>query len=196
MHRTVRLPHGQFVTIANLRGNDKISLIFMHLPDGNLDGRGFGASHHESLTRLESKRGNKLQTVDSQSSYTTTQLTDGIAELMHTYQPTEIRTQSDYIGEHYKDHSDHRATGHFVLKAYRQYKARQSSSSLTMPLVFCMGYPVRELPPNVTEPDLQAKEAAFAAYARYDGSVCQPLESCQQNSVYGIYLLRQYPNSY
>jgi LmbE family N-acetylglucosaminyl deacetylase/putative flippase GtrA len=196
MHRTVRLPHGQFVTIANLRGNDKISLIFMHLPDGNLDGRGFGASHHESLTRLESKRGNKLQTVDSQSSYTTTQLTDGIAELMHTYQPTEIRTQSDYIGEHYKDHSDHRATGHFVLKAYRQYKARQSSSSLTMPLVFYMGYPVRELPPNVTEPDLQAKEAAFAAYARYDGSVCQPLESCQQNSVYGIYLLRQYPNSY
>jgi LmbE family N-acetylglucosaminyl deacetylase/putative flippase GtrA len=196
MHRTVRLPGGQFITVANPRGNGKISLIFIHLPDGNLNGQGFGASHHESLDGLEAKHINKLQAVDGQSSYTDKQLTDAITELMHTYQPAEIHTQSNYAGDQYKDHSDHRATGRLAVQAYRQYEAQQFNDAVTIPLVFYMGYPVHQFPANVSGQDLQAKEAAFTAYAAFDNGVCHSLQGCQQNSVYGIYLARQYHNPY
>lgn len=196
MHRNVQLPGGEFITVANLRGDNKISLIFIHLPDGNVDGQGFGGTHHESLDELGSNRVNKLHTVDGQSSYTAKQLTDAIAMLMHTYQPAEIRTQSNYIGQQYKDHSDHRATGRFVVRAYQQYESRQFDGNVAIPLTFYKGYPVHELVPNVEGADLDAKEAAFAAYATFDGGVCHSLASCQQNPAYGNYLTRQYQNAY
>ncbi|HYH36439.1 MAG TPA: PIG-L family deacetylase [Candidatus Saccharimonadales bacterium] len=185
MHQTVRLPDGQFVTVANPRGNDKISLIFLHLPDGNVDGRGFRASQNKSLAALEGKRIGDVQAVDFQSVYSGQELTDALIQLMRVYEPSQIRTQSNHAGEYYRDHSDHQATGRFVVRAHQQYGSH-------IPLVFYMGYPVHELPPNVEGEALDRKVAAFSAYAAYDNSVCRTLESCQQNTVYGIYLLRQY----
>jgi LmbE family N-acetylglucosaminyl deacetylase/putative flippase GtrA len=193
VQRTVHLPGGQYITVANIRGNDKYSLIFMHLPDGNLDGKGFGASNHESLAELEEGRISTLQSVDNQSGYTVEALTTAIAELMRIYQPTKIHTQSDYSGGQYKDHSDHRATGRIAARAYRQYENNQFNDTVTIPLAFYKGYPIHQLPANVDGLDLLAKQTAFSAYATYDTGVCR---SCSQNPVYAVYLERQYRNPY
>ncbi len=192
--RIVRLSNGQFVSIANPRGSDKVSLIFMHLPDGNLKGEGFGSYHGESLAKLESGSIATMTAVDRQSTYTSPQLIGGLVDLLHTYQPAEIRTQSNFPGSQFPDHSDHRTVGRLMLQAHQQYVSEQFGGLATVPIVFYMGYPVHELPPNVVGPELATKEAAFMAYSAYDGHVCQSRDQCRRNPAYGAYLPRQYRN--
>ncbi len=197
IHRVVALPGGQFATIASPKGNDRISLVFMHLPDGNVDGDGFRASHHQSIAELESGKISSLRTVDEQSAYTSGQLTEALIDLMHAYQPAEIRTQSNYRGQAYVDHSDHMATGRFAAQAHAQYEVRQYAGYVQVPLRFYMGYPVHELEPNLSPEDLALKQAAFMAYAHFDGSVCRrAAEPCRESDVYEAYLAREYQNPF
>lgn len=189
--RIVKLATNEFVTIANPRGNHKISLIFMRLPDGNINGNGFKNSHYESLARLEANKISVMHSVDGQSSYTSSQLTAALTLLMYSYQPTEIRTQSNYVGHKSPDHSDHMAVGHFVKKAYKQYEGR-----IIIPLKFYIGYPIRGMPENISGKDLQAKQNTFFAYTKYDGKACGLVTKCLHNSAYGFYLSRQYQSPY
>jgi LmbE family N-acetylglucosaminyl deacetylase len=196
IQQIVRLPGGQFVTIANPQDNNKISLIFMHLPDGNLHGQGFSASNYESLAKLAAGNVSRLHTVDHQSSYSANQLTVALVDLLHTYQPAEIRTQSNYAGDRYTDHSDHRTTGQFVTQAYHMYESEQYGGYVTIPLTYYIGYPIRQFAPDVSGQDLTAKDNAFIAYAHFDGSVCATLAICQQTPTYASYLVRQYKSAY
>ena len=195
INRIVRLPGGQFINVANPKGNANISLIFMHLPDGNLRGEGFN-KQHESLAALEAGRIVRLTSVDRQSSYTADELTTALVNLFHAYQPAEIHTQSNYAGQQYQDHSDHRATGRFVTRAHKLYEAEQYGGYLTVPLKYYIGYPIHQFTPNVSGQDLINKEKAFLAYASFDGGVCHSIEQCRQVPTYGSYLDRQYENSY
>jgi hypothetical protein len=115
---------------------------------------------------------------------------------MHLYEPSEIRTQANYISQQFPDHSDHMAVGRFVKEAYAQYEQQQFENQITIPLKFYIGYPVHAMPENVSDGDLQAKEAAFLDYARYDGGVCQSILQCGQTQTYKAYLSRQYQNTY
>ena len=195
IQRIVELNDHEFVTVANPRGNSKISLVFMHLPDGNLKGQGFSSSHNESLARLEAGKINVMHAVDGQSTYTSSQLTAALATFMHTYQPTEIRTQANFVSQLYPDHSDHLTVGQYTKKAYAAYESQQYEGLVTVPLQFYIGYPVHQLSANVSGKDLQAKEAAFLAYAKFDGSVCQTQQQCLQTPTYNAYLTRQYKNN-
>src|SRR5205807_9600515 len=51
--RIIKLNSRQFITISTPRHSPQTSLIFLHLPDGNLKGNGFAASNYESLAKLE-----------------------------------------------------------------------------------------------------------------------------------------------
>jgi LmbE family N-acetylglucosaminyl deacetylase len=137
-----------------------------------------------------------MHTVDHQSGYTSKQLVAALSALLHTYQPAEIRTQSNYAGSRYPDHSDHRAVGQFVTKAYNDYEIEQYGGYVTVPLTYYIGYPIHEFVPNVSGPDLANKENAFMAYAHFDGHVCATLAECQQTPTYGAYLDREYRNPY
>jgi LmbE family N-acetylglucosaminyl deacetylase len=195
--RLVVMPGGQYITIANPRGNPNISLIFMHLPDGNLRGQGFEASHHESLQRLEDGFMPKLHTVDRQSTYTYADVTATLAELMRIYQPAAINTQSNFVSRIFPDHSDHMAVGRAAHVAYNQYLAEQFGGVPSVPLKYYIGYPVRGMEANVSGADLSDKEKAFFTYARYDGNVCSTMEICAaQDANYQYYLHREYPNDY
>ncbi len=194
VERIVRLPGEQFIDVANPRGNSKISLIFMHLPDGNINGRGFKASHFESLAHLEAGSITAIHSVDGQSTYTSNQLTTALAALMQTYQPTEIRTQASYVSHVYPDHSDHLTVGQYVQRAYRQYEAQQFDNQVVIPLTFYIGYPSRAFPENLSGQDLAQKEATFFAYAKFDTGVCGSLAKCQKIPTYNAYLHRQYQN--
>jgi LmbE family N-acetylglucosaminyl deacetylase len=193
IQRIAQLPGGQYATVASPRGNSKISLVFMHLPDGNTKGQGFRDTGFESLAKLEGSRLH-MNAVDGQSTYTAQQLVDGLADLMHAYLPSEIHTQANYPGRFFQDHSDHMAVGRFVKKAYAEHEKEQYENKVAIPLKFYVGYPVHEMDENVADPDLSVKESAFFAYAKYDGGVCQSLNMCIRTPTYNAYLHKQYTN--
>ncbi|OVE79059.1 hypothetical protein BVY00_01370, partial [bacterium G20] len=51
--RIVQLSDNAYIRVDNPRGNSRVSIIFMRLPDGNVNGSGFRAANYESLARLE-----------------------------------------------------------------------------------------------------------------------------------------------
>lgn len=186
--KTLKIGDHEFVTVVNPKGNKQISLIFMRLPDGNLDGQGFNDSGYESLARLFSGKVASLQVVDGQSFYSSDDLTQMLTDLMNLYNPTSINTQAaSDVGRIDHDHSDHITVGKYVDQAYEGYVGRNNA-----PLLHYIGYPVRERPENVVGEDLDRKTNAFLAYAGFDGGVCQTLVICDQTATYNGYLHRQY----
>jgi LmbE family N-acetylglucosaminyl deacetylase len=196
--RIVSLTDQEYITVANPKGNSKVSLVYMYLPDGNLKGQGFPSTHYESLAKLESGQDNVLNTVDGQSIYTDAQLVNALVALMYTYQPTVINTQANYVSLQYPDHSDHMAVGRYVKRAYKLYETEQYANQVTIPIRFYIGYPIRTMPQNVFGTLLAEKEAAFLAYAKFDNGACQSLILCTttKSHTYGNYLIREYQNPY
>lgn len=190
VQRTVKLASHEYATITSPIGNPGISLIFLHLPDGNLDGQGFRASHFESLQRLAAGGISTVHAVDGQSYYSYDQLAGALADLMFAYGPTELRTQATYLSAKAPDHSDHMAVSRLAQAAYETYSGQRGSSD-TIPLIRYIGYPIQTFPSNVEGNNLVEKEAAFFAYARYDRGVCANMRKCERMS-YGAYLDRQY----
>jgi LmbE family N-acetylglucosaminyl deacetylase len=196
IERIIKLGDHQFITVANPKGNSNISLIFLHLPDGNLKGQGFGASNFESLAKLGSGAIKQIHAVDNQSYYNADDLVAALTALMHTYQPAEIKTQANHISSVYPDHSDHMAVGNFVKQAHSQYEDKQFDNRVNIPLDFYIGYPVHERAANVSGDDLSQKETLFAAYSKFDHRVCQSAQRCMKDPAYGAYLPRQYKLEY
>jgi LmbE family N-acetylglucosaminyl deacetylase len=194
--RSVKLASKQYVSVANPSSNSKVSLIFMHLPDGDIRGTGFAASHHESLARLRGGRIDAVHTVDGQSVYDSEGLIKALTSLMHVYRPSVVRSQSALSGSIFPDHSDHMTVGYYARRAYELYELEQYNNEVTVPFHSYTGYPVHELPANVSGDELRQKRVAFLAYARYDNGVCQSEEQCSNTPTYGSYLSRQYQASY
>jgi len=196
VQRTVKLADKQFVTVATPKNNPKLSLIFMHLPDGNLVGQGFAATHNQSLDHLNSSALKRIHSIDNQSVYTSMQLIQALTTLMNTYQPSEIRLQSAYNDPVYPDHSDHRAAGSYAQAATTAYVQQPSRVGLQIPKLFYIGYPVHGLPENVTGQDLVDSIKVFLEYAKYDGRVCQTESQCDRTPTYNAYLRTQYQAPY
>ncbi len=192
VQRVVRFDDQRYITVVSPRSNPKISLIFFNLPDGNIHGSGFEASYYESLAKLYNGEIGNIQTVDKQSNYSAPQLIQALSSLMNIYQPAEVRTQADTYSAEYPDHSDHIAAGHFAADAADQYSQVQFGGNFSVPLKRYIGYPVHSYEPNVGGEDLLRKEAAFLAYSRFDGGVCQSAEQCAETPTYGSYITRQY----
>jgi LmbE family N-acetylglucosaminyl deacetylase len=192
LQQTVQLPGGQYMTVASPIDNTKISLLFLHLPDGNLTGHGFPGSHYESLNNLLNGSVPRAHTVDGQSSYNAQELTEALRAIMQVYQPAKIRTQATTESVSFPDHSDHVSASRFAQKAYEQYEQSQYDNQVEIPFQRYIGYPVRDLAPNVTGEDLAKKQAAFFAYARFDGAVCHSMRDCSITPTYWDYFERQY----
>lgn len=190
--RTVQLPGKHYITVASPLSDPKVSLLFVHLPDGNLTGKGFPGSHFESLQRLFEGRIKTIHSVDGQSTYSSEQLVSALATIMHTYQPSQIRTQATFVDQQIPDHSDHMATSNFTTAAYTQYERTQYENLVTIPLTHYIGYPIRNMPANVSPDDLLRKQTIFFAYARFDGAVCYSMHDCSSTLTYRSYLERQY----
>lgn len=183
-----KLGNNEFATVSSPVNHPNISLIFLRLPDGNLNGSGFKAFDYQSLSRLQTDSTAKMESVDRQSTYGAGELTTALADLMNVYTPSEVRTQSPInMSEEYADHSDHLAVGNFVGHAYAQYQNHDSSR-----LTYYVGYPIRQWDQNVYDEQLREKQAAFFAYGQFDGSVCRSVEVCSRTPTYHSYLARQY----
>ncbi len=176
---------GHPMPLFTLSGRPNISLVFMRLPDGNLDGSGFSSTGHESLQKLWQGSISTIHVIDGSSSYSKTSLTTTLTALMTAYQPTQIRTQ-DYLGAYGDgDHSDHHTAGYFTQAAQQQYTTTHTFTGYE-------DYNTVNLPPNVTGADLDAKDNAFFTYAQFDPAIpCDTLEGCDPGT-YGGWLQRQY----
>lgn len=187
--RDVRLSDHHQVKIAQLQSSKvNASLIFMRLPDGNIDGSGFLNDHFESLTKLYRGVIPSINSVDKTSQYSKSDILVALQQLMNHYNPVIVRTLA--ISNHsrkYKDHADHLAVGALTQEAFTEYQNSHSSVSIQ----HYIGYPIRAQPVNVTGNDLILKKMIFFAYAAHDPSTCVSDVSCE-NASYRFYLNRQY----
>lgn len=182
---------GHDVMSASPEGEERVTLIFLRLPDGNLGGSGFESTAHESLKRLKAGSISAITTADKEATYTSEGLISTLASLLDYYRPVQINTQADDSSFSVTDHSDHIATGYYATVAAQQYA---SKNHVKRQLVhYFMGYPIRSLPSNLSEKDTMQKSAPFFAYAGDDPGVCTSFLACEESSSsYGAYLSRLY----
>ncbi len=187
--RVVELDTGHFATVATPRTNHQVSLIFLHLPDGGTEGKGFASSQGQSLEKLLTGKISTIQGIDGGTSYTSDDLKESLALLLKTYHPDQVHIQSTKGGEKFRDHSDHTAVGNFTTQALALYSGSPN-------VTYYLGYPVHELPENLSGDDYSAKVNSFLTFGQFDPATCTSLEMCNDHSVYGIYLRRQYTSPY
>ena len=183
--KTVKLSDHQYISYATPKNNKKVSLVYMRLPDGGLGGRGFAVTRRESLEQLEAGRVAVAQTVDGQSTFSSSEFASALTKLIGQFRPTEVRTLSDSGAKGMSDHSDHRAVSRYVTRAVALMLSPP-------PLVHYIGYTGRLRPENVSGAELGLKMDYFLLYASYDKAVCQSYEQCNQGTAYGHYLKQQY----
>lgn len=187
-HRGIELGHHQHLVIAQPNGIPNVALIFMRLPDGNLDGSGFKSTNNSSLSQLEQGSIGSIASTDRQSRYSYTELLDTMRALVAFFHPEEVHTQSDATSKTFPDHADHQAVGLLVKQAITRRFRRGS------PLVrYYVGYPVADRPNNLSEIERSMKEHVFSAYATDDSQLCRPILMCD-GPVYRSAMARQYQN--
>ncbi|HSX05965.1 MAG TPA: PIG-L family deacetylase [Candidatus Saccharimonadales bacterium] len=190
-HQTVQVAPGEYLTVATPRDSNQVSLVFLNLPDGNLQGQGFPGSDYQSMAKLQAGVIERLRSVDNQSSYTRQQLVAALVLLMDIYEPAEIHTQADAVPTPYPDHSDHINTSRLTQEAADQYDFQHFGGAVTIPVKHYIGYPIHGYAPNVTGDELNQKIAAFFAYGQHDSGTCHSMLQCQATT-YSFYLSREY----
>ena len=197
IERIIKLREHAYIKIANPRGNASISLIFMHLPDGNLQGQGFHANSFQSLSSLEAGNIATIRAIDDQSLYTYQELMQAVEQLINVYKPAEIRTQSSFKGGAYPDHSDHRAVGRLVQKVQQDLASNDQDTLSSIPITYYIGYPIHQLPQNIFGDQLHSKKSYFDSYDAFDRAVCADSGvQCEPAEVFKLYLERQYTYPY
>ncbi|NIZ92784.1 DUF7402 domain-containing protein, partial [Kineococcus rubinsiae] len=192
---TTRTFAGKPVVVATLRDAPTVSLAFLRLPDGNVDGSGFGTTRYASLQKLYTGSIATISTVDSGAgagaSYTRAQLSATLGALVLAQRASHVRTL-DFTGTFGDgDHSDHHAVGYLVRDEVRAVAPGATLAGYS-------GYPGAGSPVNVptTSPEFTAKAAAFEAYAPYDALLeCRTAQDCLTGSRRGdegAWLQRQY----
>jgi LmbE family N-acetylglucosaminyl deacetylase len=175
---------GHPIPVFTLSGQSNVSLAFMRLPDGNIDGSGFPSTGHQSLEDLWTGSITTIEAVDGSSSYTLSTLESTLVSLITAFSPAGINTL-DYVGSYGDgDHSDHHSVAYLTQAAVGKY-----TSSVTF--TGYKGYPMSSLAVNLSDSDQELKDNAFFAYTPYDSQICQSLSSCASTS-YDSWLDRQY----
>jgi LmbE family N-acetylglucosaminyl deacetylase len=175
---------GHPIRVLTLTAKPNISLAFLRLPDGNLDGSGFASTGYQSLQKLYGGVISTINTVDASSSYTLASLSSTLLALMNGYQPNMINTQ-DYVGTYGDgDHSDHHTVAYLVLAAQQLYTTPHGFAGY-------QGYGIANKAANVVDPDLTTKTNAFLLYGSYDSKTCSTVATCAVRAE-GTWFSRQY----
>lgn len=187
--RDILLDSGHQVKASQLLSvQGRITLFFIRLPDGNVDGSGFKAHENQSLHKLDTNALTQVKSVDGTSTYTKAQLEDTVVTFLNHYQPSLVRTQAVHNHSNkYPDHSDHIVVGQVTERAFLRYKQEHEDSTI----LHYIGYPIRERPENVSGEDLRIKRDVFYTFAQHDTATCSNYEACL-HTAYTYYLDRQY----
>ncbi len=183
---------GHTLSLETLDEEPGISIVYMRLPDGGTNGKGFPADGEQSLVKLW-RGGNpghgsptigQISSVDGISTYSYAELIETLERLMDSYEPRMIATENFTEGLFEGDHPDHTTTGYLTRSAEEEYSHPHR-------LMAYGGYPIADLPANVSGGSLGAKNFAFYTYGTHDAGACSDELSCS-SLIYANWLQRQY----
>lgn len=183
---------GHAVTKVTLDGAPRISIVYMRLPDGGTDGKGFPAYDNQSLTKLW-RGGNpgtgtptiaSITAVDGTATYGYAGLIEALGTLIEGFEPRWIATQNFNEGFFEGDHPDHVATAYFAKAAQQAYLSAHQTLAYR-------NYQTMSMPENVFGSLLGSKSFAFYVYGAHDSGACSDQLSCS-GTPYADWLKRQY----
>lgn len=159
-------------TVATASLSDRpLTMVYLRLPDGGLDAQGSSRYGWSSIPALLQGSRTTLSTAGSPSAtYTLDSLVATVAGVVRAQAPTVVRTQ-DFSHAGDVDHPDHHAVAKIAVLA-------RDAAGSSAPVVGYYGYPVNDLPANVTGAALTAKQDALYAYAPYDDQMCGSTSAC------------------
>ncbi|CBF84686.1 hypothetical protein AN8908.2 [Aspergillus nidulans FGSC A4] len=176
---------GKDIPVYTLRPKPEVSLAFMHIPDGSMDGNGFPATGQESLEKLWKGAIARIRTVDaSGTTYSRGELVETLRQIIDSFVPDSLNSL-DYVHPYGSgDHSDHTSAGLFTNTA-------AITSSFPGSVIAYRGYPIKSEPANVGGEDLVRKKEVFYTYAAFDEDVCGSDQACAGKE-YELWLPKQY----
>ena len=176
---------GHPIPLWTLNGAPHVSLAFMRLPDGNIDGSGFPSNGSESLQKLYSGTMDRIYPVDGTASYTLDGVLGTLLAFMTSFQPNSVNTL-DYTATYGSglDHSDHMTVAYLAIMAQREYTTPHGFAGY-------QGYGTQSRPVNVSGSDFTRKADAFLAYTEWDYRECSTVDECNQRPE-GAWLQRMY----
>jgi len=176
---------GQTVEEHLLKNDPMVDLVFLRLPDGNVNGRGFASTDYVSIEKLASRQLDSMHSIDGRTNYTYTSLIGTLGTILKLDDPEVVFTQ--VAGGNYSvgDHSDHRTAGKLVMLA-------RAAVYLKVPVGLFVGYPSNGLQPNLTEEEVAQKRTIFYTYAQEDGAICETSRVCPFGATFENYLSRSY----
>ena len=175
---------GRDLQLATLDDAPGISVVFMHLPDGNRRGTGNAIHQHQSLMRLWLGEIDTIDAVDGSASYTSADLRHTLAALIEDFDTDTVRAQDWTIDFRTGDNADHTAAALYV-------RAAAAHAVGTHELLGYAGYPSWTQPANVNGRELGLKADAIMAYAEHDPKMCAHLQ-CVESLVTALRNGRQY----
>jgi len=181
---TTLVLNGYSMQLHTLSGDPQISLVFLRLPDGGLQGQGFPSTGYVSLQKLRDGEIASIETIDDSGSYTADSLVAQLSALMTLSQPTVINTQAYSSELAMGDHADHQAVGYFTSLAAQTYHGQATLHRF-------IGYQLNGMLPNLDSAQAATKQAAFDAYMQHDSMICTP-SGCGNSRTYTGYMDREY----
>jgi LmbE family N-acetylglucosaminyl deacetylase len=175
---------GHPIPVFTLTDQPNVSLAFMRLPDGDVNGSGFASNGYQSLQHVWTGSTATIEVVDRSSSYTLSMLISTLAYFITSFRPEQVNTL-DYRRTYGDgDHSDHHTVGYLTRSA-------MAHCNSSVAFIGYEGYPVVPFPANVSVLDQKAKKSAFLTYAQHDKLIWDLLAKGTPTP-YDSWLVRQY----
>lgn len=173
------------------RGDPRVSVIFLRLPDGNITGAGFAGTGFVTLGRLFDGDIPTLSPVSGGAPVSRDQLLATVRELSTGFAPGRVLTHVPR-GSAFApgDHPDHSLVGSVVRDAL------SSDPTVGPGIRYFVGYPSADLPRNLDGAVLDAKVDTYRIYAQQDEVIrCADRAACLGTRKFGEWLRRSYPKT-
>ena len=167
-----------------------ITVAFLRMPDGNMNGAGFPSTGHASLPKLLTGSIGSLSPIDGSPPLSSEALIAALAEVIQAYHPAQLITHVPSTAAKFAagDHPDHGAAGTYARAAW------QRAGFPGAEVRYAVGYPSASFPVNVTGDTLSRKLAAFRVYAAQDPVVtCATDAACLAKPKFGDVAAAQLP---
>ncbi|MGC0368323.1 PIG-L family deacetylase [Microbacterium sp. SLBN-111] len=185
----VTLDAGLRVERRSPQGDPRVSVLFAHLPDGNITDGGFDATGHQTLSKLLDGGIGTISPIDGGPAVDRPHLSAALAELAAALRPartlTHVPRGSAYASG---DHPDHSVVGTLVRDSIGRDAAAAPG------ILYFIGYPSQDLPRTLDGAILDAKVETYRLYAQHDDVVrCADRDACLKTRRFGEWLRRSYP---
>ncbi len=187
----IALDTGLHIRRLSPDGDDRISVTYVRLPDGNITDGGFAATGFATLSKLFDGSLASLAPVDGGPAIDRDHLVASLRELADAVRPTRTLTHIPR-GSAFApgDHPDHSVVGSLVRDAL------SSDAAVAPGIRYFVGYPSENLPRNLDGAVLDAKVDTYRIYTQQDSVIrCADRGSCLKTRKFGEWLQRSYPKT-